>query len=83
MFWLSNKKIIFLVHTLNLRPDNAAFHQSLHRLLRLTQPSETEVKELHYNSENSTCDPLKNTMNSPILMVSICMGKSIRIQKVE
>ena len=30
--------------------------------------------------ENSTCDPLKYTMGSPKLIVSICMGKSIRIQ---
>ena len=33
---------------------NAAFHQGLQCLLRLKQPSEAE---LHYNLENSTCDP--------------------------
>ena len=33
--------------------------------------------------ENSTCDPLKCTMDSPILIVSICMGKSIVIQRVK
>ena len=41
--------------------------------VRLKQPSETEVTELHYNLENSTCDPLKYTMDNPILTVSICM----------
>ena len=55
---------------------NAAFHQDLHCLLRLKQPSGTEI---HNNLENSTCDPLKNTMGSPILIVSICMGTAIRI----
>ena len=34
----------------------AAFHQGLHHLLSLKQPSGTEI---HYNVENSTCDPLK------------------------
>ena len=54
----------------------AAFHLSLHCLLRLKQTSGTEI---HYNLENSTCDSLKCTIGSPILIVSICMGKSIRI----
>ena len=58
---------------------NAAFHQGLHCLLRLKQPSGTE---LHHNFENSTCEPLKYTMDSPILIVSICVEKSIRIQRV-
>ena len=31
---------------------------------------------------NSASDPLKYTMDSPVLIVSICMGKSIRIQRV-
>ena len=39
---------------------NAAFHQGLHCLLRLRQLSGTEV---HHNS---TCDPLKYTMGSPV-----------------
>ena len=43
-------------------------------------PSETEI---HHNLKNSTCDPLKNTMGSPILIVLICMGKYIRIQRVK
>ena len=38
-------------------------------LLRLKQPTETEI---HHNLENSTCDPLK--------CISMCMGKPIRIQ---
>ena len=42
----------------------AAFHQGLHCLLRLKEPSETDI---HYNLQNSTPDPLKYTMGSPIL----------------
>ena len=57
---------------------SAAFHQGLHCLLRLKQPSGTEI---HHNLENPTCDPLKYTMGSLILIVSICKGKSIRIRK--
>ena len=57
---------------------NAAFHQGLHCLLRLKQPSGTEI---HHNLENSTFVPFKYTMGSPINIVSICMGKSIRIQR--
>ena len=60
--------------------DNVGFHQGLHCLLGLKQPSCTEI---HHNFENSTCDPLKYTMDSPILIVSICMGKSIRIQRAK
>ena len=51
---------------------NAAFHQGLHCLLRRKQFSVTRI---HHNLENSTYDPLKYTMDSPILIVSICMGK--------
>ena len=57
---------------------DAAFHQGMHGLLRLKQPSGTEI---HHNLENSTCDPLKYTMGNPTLIVSICMEKSTRIQK--
>ena len=46
----------------------------------IQQPSGTETNHI---LENSTCDPLKNTMGSPILFVSICMGKSFRIQRVK
>ena len=55
---------------------NAAFHQGLHCLPRLGT-------EIHHNIENSTCDPLKYKMGSSILIVSICMGKSISIQRVK
>ena len=41
------------------------FDQGLHCLLILKQPSRTEM---HHSSENSTCDPLKCTMGSPILV---------------
>ena len=49
---------------------NAAFYQGLHCLLRLKQPSGTEIHHT-CNLENSTCDPFKYTMGSPILIVSI------------
>ena len=40
---------------------HAAFHKDLHCLLRLKQPSGTEI----HNLENSTCDPLKYKMGVP------------------
>ena len=51
----------------------AAFHPGLHCLQRLKQPSGTEI---HHNLGNFTCDPLMYTIGSPILIVSIRMGKS-------
>ena len=58
---------------------NAAFHQGLHCLLiGLKQPSGTEI---YHNLENTTCVPLKYKVGNPILIVSLCMGKLIRIQK--
>ena len=45
--------------------DNADFHQGLHCLLRLKQPSGTEIQ---HNTESSTCDPLKYKMGNPILI---------------
>ena len=58
---------------------NAAFRHGLHCLLRLKQFSGKEI----YNSlEISTFDPFKYTSGSPIFTASICMGKSIRIQRV-
>ena len=47
---------------------NAAFRPGQFCLLRLKQPAGTEI--LH-NLENATCDPLKYTVGSPILIVSI------------
>ena len=48
----------------------AAFHQCLHCLLTLIQPSGTEM---HHILETSTCDPFKHKMGHPILIVLICM----------
>ena len=59
---------------------NAAFHQGLHYLLGFKYSSGTEI---HQNLENSFCEPLKYAMGSSILIVSICMGKSIRIRRVK
>ena len=61
-------------------PHNAAFHHGLYCLLRFKKSSGTEI---HHDLKNATCDPLKYTMGSPILIVSICIGKSIRIQRVK
>ena len=58
----------------------AAFHLGLHCLLRLNNLKGQKYVIIF---ENSTCDPLKYTMGSPIFIVSICMGKSIRIQRVK
>ena len=38
---------------------------------------------MHHNLEKSTGDTFKCTMDSPILLVLICMKKSVRIQKVK
>ena len=35
-------------------PHNTQFHQGLHCLLRLKQPTETEV---HHNLKTSNCEP--------------------------
>ena len=58
---------------------NAAFYQGMYCLLRLKQRSGTEI---HHNLENPTCDPLNCKMDNFVLIVSICMRKSIRIQSV-
>ena len=60
--------------------NNAAFHQGLQCLLRINQPSGTEID---HNLENSTCDPLKYKMGNRILIVSACMGRSTRLQRVK
>ena len=61
---------------------NAAFHQDLH-CLQIHVVKKTSGTEIHHNLENSTFDPLKYTMGRHILIVSIYMGKSIIIQRVE
>ena len=62
-------------------PNNGSYRTALdlglHFLLRLKQPSGAD-----HNLENSTCFPLKYTMDSPIVIVSRCMGKSIRMQRI-
>ena len=59
--------------------QNAAFHQGLHFLLRSKQSYGTEM---HHYLEISTCDPFKYIMDNLFLIAFICMGKSIRIQRV-
>ena len=58
---------------------NPAFNKVLYCLLRLKQSTEIEM---HNGLENSICDPLKSTIGSLIFIVSIYMGKIIRIQRV-
>ena len=64
----------------NSEDPNEMQHQGLHCLLILKQSSGTEI---HQNLENSNSDPLKVLMVRPELIVSICVGKSIRIQRVK
>ena len=52
----------------------AAFQRGLHCLLKLKQPSVTEI---HHHLETFT---LRSTLANSILILSICMGKSIRIR---
>ena len=58
----------------------AAFHQGMHCLLKSKAHLGTEMK---HNLENYACNPLKYIMCCPIIIASICMGKSIRIQRVK
>ena len=51
---------------------HAAFHQGLHCLLRLKQPSGTEI---HHNIENFTsCHPLKYKMGSYTYCINIIVS---------
>ena len=56
--------------------NKAVFHQGLHCLLRLKQ---SLWKEVHYFNKILTSNPLKYKTDNSILIVSICMGKSIKI----
>ena len=58
---------------------DAAFHQDLQCLLRLKRLSGTEI---HHNLETSSFDPLKYKIGNPILILSQCVGKYIRILMV-
>ena len=49
---------------------NTAFHQGLY-----CAKIKTIFRERNTNLENSTRNPFKYTMDSPILTVSICIGK--------
>ena len=57
-----------------------AFHLGLHCLLKLKPHSWTDM---NHNLENCACNTLKYIMGYPIISVSICMGKSIRIRRVK
>ena len=83
MFKLMDKKLIKILTQIkfpyldlwgtlanSIDPDemqhNAVFHQGLHCLLQIKQPAGTEI---YHTIETSTCDPLNNTMDSPIFIV--------------
>ena len=55
-----------------------AFNQGLHCLLTLKQPSGAEI---HHSLGISTCDPLKDTMGSSILIVSIFSNSNEKIHQ--
>ena len=59
-------------------PHNAAFHQSLHWLLRLKRSSGKEIQSYF---EIITCDPLISTMNHPKFIASYQVEESISIQR--
>ena len=40
------------------------------------------MTEMHHNLEISICDPLKHKIDYPIRIVSICLGESIRMIRV-
>ena len=61
---------------------NAAFHQGLHCLLKIKTTFRDRITA-YFRKFYLSCDPLKYTMGSTILIVSICIGKSFRIQKVK
>ena len=46
---------------------NAAFHQGLHCLLSLKQPSGTEI---YHNIETATCDPINCKMGNSIAQIA-------------
>ena len=48
-----------------------------------TNIKQSSGTEIHHSLENSTLDPIKYAMGSLIFIVSICMGKSIRILRVK
>ena len=56
----------------------AAFHQGLHCLLKSKPHSWTEI---NHNLEKCACNPLLYIMGCPIIIVSISIEKSIRIQR--
>ena len=59
---------------------HGAFHLGLHCLLRLKQPAEIEI---HHNLETSSCDIFMYKLGNSILIVSMCMRNSIRIQRIK
>ena len=63
----------------SLTNSDAAFHQGLHCLLRINN---LQGQKYIIMQKCSTCDPVKYTMGTPILIVPICMEKSIRKQRV-
>ena len=38
---------------------------------------------IHHNLQIFICDPLKSKMDFPILIIFICLGKSIRTKRVD
>ena len=38
---------------------------------------------IHHNLQILTCDPLKNKMDCPMIIIGLCLGKSIRMKRVE
>ena len=61
-------------------PHQVAFHQGLQVLLMSKQSIGSVI---YHNLENPVCDPLKYIIDNSMLIALICLGKSIRIQRVK
>ena len=59
------------------------FHQGLQCVLRLKESlvKQSSGTEIHHNFEIQTCYPLKYIVDSSILIVLLCTGKSPSVQK--
>ena len=62
-------------------PHNAAFHQGSTLFVKVKLVTILRDRKRH-NWELTSCDPLKYIMEKCILIAFICMGKSIRIKRV-
>ena len=65
-----------------MNDENAAFHHTaaFRQGLHCCVCYDSGI-EIHHDLESSTCDPLKYKMDISVLIVSMCIRKTTRIQK--